>query len=265
MSGKKKSKWQHQVAVGVAILIAMMLLLSLVGCERPKSSGLPTIEPVTTTAVSMSASPTTISVDVATPTPGIAPPSSPTVAAQDVSPTPPASPTKPGSSETVTYTIQSGDTLYSIAQRYGMTLDEIMKLNNITDSSSLTVGQVLIISGDQASPTTPPVSNGKETVHIVQKGENLFRIALRYGVTVQAIASRNKIVNPSLIWTGQKLVIPAGNGGSAPPSGQVHVVQPGENLYRIALRYDTTPWAIAVANGLSNTSFIYVGQRLRIP
>jgi spore germination protein len=140
-----------------------------------------------------------------------------------------------------------------------MTVDELKELNGITDPTSLQVGQELVISPGSAvvTPTTP----GQEIVHVVQRGENLFRIALRYGVTVQAVAKRNGIVNPSLIWTGQRLFIPA--GGSSLP-GDIHVVQPGQNLYRISLIYGTTVQAIMQANKLSST-VIYVGQRLRIP
>jgi LysM repeat protein len=154
--------------------------------------------------------------------------------------------------------------LYSIAQRYDATVDEIMALNGITDPASISVGQVLTIRAGEVPPAAVTPVTTQEIVHVVQRGENLFRIALRYGTTIQAIADRNKIVNPSLIWSGQKLIIPSGQGSTS-PSDKIHVVQRGENLYRIALRYGTTPWAIAVANGLSNTRYIYVGQRLRIP
>ncbi|HID62672.1 MAG TPA: LysM domain-containing protein, partial [Anaerolineae bacterium] len=114
------------------------------------------------------------------------------------------------------------------------------------------------------TPTTPPGTPGAPIVHIVQRGENLFRIALRYNTTVEAIAAANGIRNPQLIYVGQKLTIPAGT--TPPPGGgRTHVVQPGENLFRIALRYGTTPQAIAAANNLPNIHLIYVGQVLRIP
>jgi LysM repeat protein len=117
-----------------------------------------------------------------------------------------------------------------------------------------------------STPTTPPGTPGAPIVHVVQRGENLFRIALRYNTTVDAIAAANGIRNPQLIYVGQKLTIPQG-GGTTPPSGgeRTHVVQPGENLFRIALRYGTTPQAIAAANNLPNIHLIYAGQVLRIP
>lgn len=115
-------------------------------------------------------------------------------------------------------------------------------------------------------PTTPSGTPGAPVVHVVQRGENLFRIALRYNTTVEAIAAANNIRNPQFIYVGQKLTIPRGGGTSPQPGGgRTHVVQPGENLFRIALRYGTTPQAIAAANNLPNVHLIYAGQVLRIP
>ena len=117
-----------------------------------------------------------------------------------------------------------------------------------------------------STPTTPPGTPGAPIVHVVQRGENLFRIALRYNTTVEAIAAANNIRNPQLIYVGQRLTIPRGGGTTpSPGGGRTHVVRPGENLFRIALRYGTTPQAIAAANNLPNIHLIYVGQVLRIP
>jgi LysM repeat protein len=116
-----------------------------------------------------------------------------------------------------------------------------------------------------------------QTVHVVQAGENLYRISLRYNVTMQAIAAANGINNLNLIYVGQRLVIPT--GGTAPQPGptatpnpgnpggtpSVYVVQRGDTLGRIAQRFATTAQAIASANGITNINLIYVGQRLNIP
>lgn len=114
------------------------------------------------------------------------------------------------------------------------------------------------------TPTSPPT--GRVT-HTVQRGENLFRIALRYGTTVQAVASANGIANPALIYVGQVLTIPS--PGSQPPSpttgGTTYVVQRGDNLFRIALRYNMSYLHLAQYNGIANPARIYVGQVLRVP
>jgi len=127
----------------------------------------------------------------------------------------------------------------------------------------ITVGMVVVL----ALVLAAPVLAADATIHVVQPGENLYRIALRYGVTVNAIAQANGLTNTRRIYVGQRLVIPTGGSPSSPPvsSGSVHVVQRGENLYRIALRYGTTVQALATANGIVNTSRIYAGQRLVIP
>jgi LysM repeat protein len=103
--------------------------------------------------------------------------------------------------------------------------------------------------------------------HKVQRGENLFRIALRYGTTVEAIAHANGIANPSLIYVGQTLVVSSSGGGAPPPTtgGTTYTVQRGDNLFRIALRYNMSYMHLAQHNGLANPSRIYVGQVLRIP
>ena len=116
------------------------------------------------------------------------------------------------------------------------------------------------------TPTTSPGTPGAPMVHVVQRGENLFRIALRYNTTVESIAAVNGIRNPQFIYVGQRLTIPQGGGTTSQPGGgRTHVVQPGENLFRIALRYGTTTQAIAAANNLPNIHLIYAGQVLRIP
>jgi LysM repeat protein len=101
-----------------------------------------------------------------------------------------------------------------------------------------------------------------ETVHVVQWGETLSLIADRYGVTVEAIMAANDLHNPNFVYVGQRLTIPA---PGHPGGGGRHEVAPGETLTSIAFRYSTTISALAAANGLSDTDFIYVGQVLNIP
>jgi LysM repeat protein len=111
-----------------------------------------------------------------------------------------------------------------------------------------------------------------DEVYIVQRGDTLSRIAARFGVTVQAIVAANPGINPNLIFVGQRLVIPTGGGSPAPqptPGGgggqQTYVVQRGDWLAKIAARFGTTVAAIQAANGLGNTTLIFVGQTLIIP
>ena len=113
----------------------------------------------------------------------------------------------------------------------------------------------------------PGAAQAQGVTHVVQRGENLGGIAARYGTTVQAIMNANGLSNPNFVWVGQRLTIPGSGGGgySGGSSGGVHVVQRGETLYSIALRYGTTTAALVSANGLRNANYIYAGQRLTIP
>ncbi len=131
--------------------------------------------------------------------------------------------------------------------------------------------------------------SGGQITHTVQAGENLYRISLRYGTTVTALSQANGITNPNMVYVGQVLIIPTtavppvatpmpttlpGTPAVTPaptattPASTaeiVHVVQVGENLHRIALKYNTTSAAIASHNAIANPNLIYVGQSLRIP
>lgn len=117
--------------------------------------------------------------------------------------------------------------------------------------------------------TAAPVAD--QTVYVVRTGDTLGRIAARFGVSVSALAKANGIANPNRIYIGQRLVIP-GAGGSpsapapspAPATSSIHIVQPGDTLSKIAVRYRTTVAALAAANGLANPDRIWIGQRLRI-
>jgi LysM repeat protein len=104
-------------------------------------------------------------------------------------------------------------------------------------------------------------------VHVVQPGESLFRIALRYGTTVDAIVAVNGLPSARMIYAGQRLTIPgAGVAVPAPATatGGPYVVRPGDTLSQIAQRFGTTTAALARLNGIANPSVIYVGQVLRL-
>ena len=117
----------------------------------------------------------------------------------------PAPTTAPATGGETTYTVQRGDTLYSIARRYGTTVEAIASANGITNPNLIRVGQKLTIP-TSGSPVPPPPSGG--TTYVVQPGDNLFRIALRYNMSYLYLASYNGISDPSRIYVGQVLRIP---------------------------------------------------------
>jgi LysM repeat protein len=126
----------------------------------------------------------------------------------------------------------------------------------------------------------PVAAEPSQTQHVVASGETMFRIALRYGVTVDALARVNGIANPNRIYAGQVLVVPDGSAteqqqaaaapaaaapAAASTGNTVHIVQRGEYLTSIGRQYGVSATAIAQANGLANPNLVFVGQRLIIP
>jgi len=132
---------------------------------------------------------------------------------------------------------------------------------------------VVLLMATVQPAVAAPASDNHVVIHIVQLGENLFRIGLRYGVSVDAIVQANGLADARSIYAGQRLIIPSATnlaGGTAAvpvtqaAEGTIHVVQSGENLFRIGLRYGVSVAQLQAANQLSHIN-IFVGQRLRIP
>ncbi|HLD93088.1 MAG TPA: LysM peptidoglycan-binding domain-containing protein [Anaerolineales bacterium] len=182
-------------------------------------------------------------------------------------------PVRPSSAYS-TYTVRPGDTLFRIALRFKTTVAALQAANELT-SNTIYPGQVLIISSSAVSvsplpanltPRTDPMTLGR---YIVQPGDTLFRIALNFGTTVRTLRAINGLKS-TYIWAGQELIIPGVTTVSQPvltpiPNAlRAYVVQPGDNLFRIALNHGTTVAALMRANGLTTTR-IYAGQRLIIP
>lgn len=165
----------------------------------------------------------------------------------------------PAESGSMVHVVQAGENLFRISLRYGTTVQAIMAANNLT-STTIYVGQRLVIPGSW----TPP--SGPSFVYVVRPGDTLTAIAWRFGTSVTAIARLNGLVNPSYIYVGQRLQIPGSEPAPKPPTcGVWHVVQRGDTVSALALRYGTTVWAIVSANHLASANRIYVGQKLYIP
>jgi len=133
------------------------------------------------------------------------------------------------------------------------------------------VASSLPFASGRALADSPP--NELSTMYIVHANDTLYNIAARYHTNAIALAQLNGLPNPGMIYTGQRLIVPSEaltiqpSATPLPPSGTpvVHIVQPGETLFRVALQYGTTVWTIVSANQLENSSLIYAGQRLIIP
>lgn len=115
-----------------------------------------------------------------------------------------------------------------------------------------------------AGPAASPAQQAGGFWYTVQRGDNLSRIAARYGSSVQAIKNANGLYS-SVIQPGQVLFIPTGGGGGGGSCAQTHIVQRGDTLSSIARWYGVSVHQLVAANNIPNPSRIYVGQRLCIP
>jgi LysM repeat protein len=170
---------------------------------------------------------------------------------------------QPAYAQSQTHVVQRGETLWSIAARYGTTPQAIVSANGLANANYIYAGQRLQIPVASNGGTSVPGGN-----YTVRSGDTLSSIAIRFGTTVNAIVQANHLANANLLYAGQRLLIPGGGsttgGNQSDSSGQVYTVKRGDTLASIAYRFGTTAWAIASANGLANPNYIYPGQRLRI-
>lgn len=170
--------------------------------------------------------------------------------------------TKDSTTQENYYTVRRGDTLYSIANKFGTTVDTIKRLNKLT-SNTLTIGQTLLISEE----TLPEVST-----YIVEKGDTLYGIANKFGTTVDIIKRLNKLTVNTLL-PGQQILVPATDQTpveeepTIPPIEQpyiIYTVQKGDSLWKISQRYKVPVNDITAFNNLSNIN-LKIGDELRIP
>ncbi|MDQ5979750.1 MAG: hypothetical protein QG602_2725 [Verrucomicrobiota bacterium] len=228
-------------AVVAVHLLAFIFIFASPGCSSGPRN-MPT--PDATTPVGPTVAP--VAYNSAAPEPvdlGTAP----AVSYPPASPLGHAAPTRPGSAAAVavtppkpsenvapvsTYTVERGDSLWSISKKHGLTVAELAKTNNLSAGTALQPGRKLIIPGkpgaakepvaaasmslpSEKTAVTPRPSGGEALKHTVAVGEPLGVIARKYGVRVADIVEANNITDPSKIRAGQTLVIPGSKGGGS--------------------------------------------------
>ncbi|MCB9454936.1 MAG: LysM peptidoglycan-binding domain-containing protein [Anaerolineaceae bacterium] len=195
----------------------------------------------------------------------------------------------------IVHTVQRGDTVGELARLYDSSIEAIISKNGLDESALIRVGQSLLIPVRLAAPATStpsptPVFVATEvtavppqeaSVYVVQPGDTLFRIAVRFNTTTTTLAQLNGIANPNVIRVGQRLNVP---GAGIPPAPVVvtvvvpvtatpapvttsntYVVRAGDNLYRISLRTGVSLTRLIQVNGIIDPNRLYVGQVLTIP
>ncbi len=265
------------------------------------AAGVSTNTPAPATSTSTTTAPT------ATPVPPTATPVPPTATTVPPTNTPiPATNTPPPISSDfpgrIIHTVRPGDTVSRLATLYGSTTQAIISANGLDEQALIFVGQGLVIpvrlsAPATATPTatpqvivvtatpvvpaptaTPQPAPGGTTVYVVQPGDTLRRIALRFNTTVSALAQLNGITNVNYIQVGQRLTVPgsapaptpvpptsAPGPTATPAQARTYRVQPGDTLYRIALRFGVSMRGLQQANGITDPNRIFWGQVLTIP
>lgn len=169
-----------------------------------------------------------------------------------------------------THKVRRGESLFSIAEDYGVTIDNLKEWNNLS-GSSIDAGQTLIVNASAAKASKKSSGSSEKkaatTKHKVRRGETLGAIASRYGVTIDNLKDWNNL-SSSRIDVGQTLIVKGSKSTSSLRSSKssytTHTVRNGETLGGIAERYGTTASAIRKANGIKG-SMIRKGQKLKIP
>jgi peptidoglycan endopeptidase LytE len=155
-----------------------------------------------------------------------------------------------------TYVVSKGDTLKSLAARFGTTMDTLGSLNSLTNYNLIYEGQWLIVPNGVVTPVPPPPSSGG--TYTVQSGDTLRKIAARINSTVNDILAVNpQISNANTIYVGQVINLPV--------AASYYTVQSGDTMKKIAARFGTTLDSLIYLNPqIGDINKIYVGQVVRV-
>lgn len=158
------------------------------------------------------------------------------------------------------YTVQKGDSLWKIANKFGITVEELKNLNNLK-TNTITVGQNLKVKLDEEKPVEDYL------IYTVKSGDSLWKIANKYNTTVDTLMNINNLKGTTLT-INQQLLIPKTENieidVKEEPKGIEYTVKAGDSLSKIANSYGITVDRIKSANKLTGNT-IYVGQKLLIP
>ena len=142
------------------------------------------------------------------------------------------------------YVVQEGDSLWSIAVRFGLSLEELTSANGITDPSQLTIGSQLVIPGLEGI-------SGELTTKIVYYGDSLRGISRSHQIPIDSLAQLNHLTSPSELYPGYNLVIPIDKNNSSPTIRST--LKPGQSLLELSIIQGENPWKYVFENELQGT------------
>jgi murein DD-endopeptidase MepM/ murein hydrolase activator NlpD len=189
------------------------------------------------------------------------------------------------------HVVRKGDTLWSIAQKYNLSVDLIFTTNNIANSELISIGQEMKIpshknaiaeanivnqavvdkKNNNINNNVSQPENAEPIVYTVKEGDNLWNISRKYGVSVEVIVDINNFRDKDFLSLGQKLEIPAIGGGVSnsnqkqEPTIITYTVVKGDTLWSISQRYDVKMTSIISVNNLKEISRLSIGQKLKLP
>ena len=172
---------------------------------------------------------------------------------EDTSPIP--SPLAPPQEATY-YRVVRGDTISAIAQRFDVTVQQLVQWNNLSNPNHIYVGQVLKLTVPYRGQPHPDT-----TTYTVLRGDTLSALARRFGTTVASLINLNGIPNPNRIYVGEVLRIRA---GASEPGDSTYTVRQGDTLSGIANRFHTTVWHLKRLNNIVDADLIFAGQMLEL-
>ena len=152
------------------------------------------------------------------------------------------------------YTIQSGDSWWSIANRFGMDMYQLAQLNGMSINTVIHPGQKIKVKGTIKNGAKP-VKNTNTSFYVVKPGDSWWSIAAKHGLSMYALAQRNGKTIYTVIHPGDKLTISG-------QTSRTYTVRRGDTLSSIASRLGTSVSSLASRNHISNINWIYIGQRL---
>jgi murein DD-endopeptidase MepM/ murein hydrolase activator NlpD len=154
------------------------------------------------------------------------------------------------------YVVEAGDSLFTIARIFGISVEDLAEANQIEDPSAIFPGQPLIIPGYDGL-------SGTLQFNQVQFGENLNSLAMRFGLPKDQLGRLNRVLNPHRLYSGQPFVYPERIGGM--PTSQRITTLHGQSLLELSADLGMDSWMLADRNGIEGRRWLAPGELVFAP